>query len=424
MALIDTIYKFLARIRIGFSSLVALFLLMTPVLAQESPPESIKESIGQSEATAEEQISADAFEDPYLVENIEADATAENAVMAREKAFQAAQIKGYEELAKRFLSEEDLKTFKVPALEKIEPFVQDFEVTNEKLSLTRYKGVYNIRYATNTFKTAQNDDIADDALAPQGIELLVLPFLESNGRTYLWQINPFWEAWKRAQSKKVLGKITVPLGNTDDVSAVRDGQGLRYDPATLNAMRIRYKAKNAAILVATPEVLPDNTINVSVALYNAKPYGPELSRQLSIRAYPGEATAQLYNRVVATTAQALHQQWERTTAVTAPNFPAGIGARPVDPLTPAAPSLSGAPNMLVGQLQFSNARQWVEAKKAIEAIGGVKTLQIKSLSSRSATLEINFVGSVDAFRSALFQQGVRLNNAPTDGIYQLVLLRR
>ncbi len=428
MALIDTIYKFLARLRIGFSSFVALILLINPVLAQETPEikqEAVKEVAlkDNTEQDTTDTLSAESFEDPYLVENIEADATADNAVMAREKAFEAAQIKGYEELAKRFLSKEELVEFETPDLEKIERFVQDFEVTNEKLSLTRYKGTYNIRYAKNTFKTPKTAALDNQAIQPQAIELLVLPFLEINDRYYLWQINPFWDAWKRAHAKQTLGKITVPVGNASDVSAIRDGQGLRYDPATVNAMRIRYQAKNVAVLIATPETLPDNTVNIAVALYNAKPYGPELSRKISVRAYPGEAKDQLYNRVVATTAQALHQQWERSTAITQ-GFPGGIGTRAGDSSERNAPSLSGSANMLLAQLQFSNARQWVEAKKSIEAINGVDTLQIKSLSARSATVNINFLGSVDSLRAALFQQDIRLNNAPTGGVYELVLIRR
>ena len=34
-------------------------------------------------------------------------------------------------------------------------------------------------------------------------------FFEVNDRYYLWQINPFWDAWKRAQSNKKTGKIIV-----------------------------------------------------------------------------------------------------------------------------------------------------------------------------------------------------------------------
>lgn len=406
MALFDTIYRFLDAPRIGFSCVITILAMSNPVIAQEAVP-------------------ADNFDDPYLVQNIEADAKASNAVEAREKAFEAAQIAGYEELAKRFLSEEELKSFETPTIDLVERYVQDFEVTNEKLSVTRYKGTYDIRFAENTFKNPNRDDSNNEVVTPQQAQLLVIPFLEVNGRHYLWQINPFWEAWKRAQSNKVLGKIVVPTGSRDDVMSIRDGQNLNYDPAAVNAMRIRYQTNQVAIAVASPEPMPDNTLNIAVSLYKPKPYGPELSQQLSVRAYPGEGTEQLYNRVVATISQAFHSQWERQKAV-----PQTQGAAIENPdiygqvVKPIAPVLSGASNNIIVQFQFSNAREWVETKKAIEGINGIDTVQIKSLSSNSATIGINFKGSVDNLRSALNGQGIKLNNAPEGAIFQLTTIKR
>lgn len=427
MALCDTSYRFLDAPRIGFSYAIVHFLTFFVAFF-----------LMISSASAQEALPAENFEDPYLVQNIEADAKASNAVEAREKAFEAAQIAGYEELAKRFLTEEALKSFETPTIDVVERFVEDFEVTNEKLSMTRYKGTYDIRYAEKTFKTPNMDDLYNsNAAAPQKAQLLVIPFLEVNDRHYLWQINPFWDAWKRAQSNKVLGKIIVPTGSRDDVMSIRDGQNLNYDPAAVNAMRIRYNTNQVAIAVASPEPMADNTLNIAIALYSPKPYGPELSQQLSVKAYPGEGTEQLYNRVVATIAQAFHSRWERQTAV--PNAydqnQNNYSNRPVEnpdiygvDVTRAQPSaspshsaltLTGAKNNIIAQYQFANAREWVETKQAIENINGVDAVQIKSLSSNSATIDIKFNGTVDALRTALAQRNIRLNNAPEGTIFQI-----
>jgi hypothetical protein len=409
MALIDTIYKFLGRSRIGFSYAFTVFVMLfsgiNPVLAQEV-------------------VSLENFDDPYLVQNIEADASAGSAVEAREKAFEAAQIAGYEELVKRFLSEEEQANFETPGIDIISLYVQDFEVTNEQLSATRYKGTYNIRFAENTFNQPNIDGLYDDNILMQQAELLVVPFLEINNRYYLWQINPFWEAWKRAQSNNVLGKIIVPSGSRDDVISIRDGQNLNYDPTALNAMQVRYQANQVVIAVARPEPLSDNTLNIAVSLYKPQPYGPELSRQLSVRSYPGEMVEQLYNRVVSTISQTLHSQWSRETAV--PQEPV-IGNNPdvyVRETKILTPSLTGAKNSIIAQFQFTSAREWVETKKAIESINGVETVQIRSLSSNSATIELNFLGNVSDLRSALNQKNIRLNNAPEGAIYQLTSIRR
>jgi hypothetical protein len=133
---------------------------------------------------------------------------------------------------------------------------------------------------------------------------------------------------------------------------------------------------------------------------------------------------QLYNRVVSTISQTLHSQWSRETAV--PQEPV-IGNNPdvyVRETKILTPSLTGAKNSIIAQFQFTSAREWVETKKAIESINGVETVQIRSLSSNSATIELNFLGNVSDLRSALNQKNIRLNNAPEGAIYQLTSIRR
>ena len=170
----------------------------------------------------------------------------------------------------------------------------------------------------------------------------------------------------------------------------------------LNAMRLRYRANDVALMIATPEEQPNGAINVLISLYNAKPYGPELAQQFAVKGYAGEIPEQLYNRVVSTVSQALHRGWKRDTSVQANSFNSVQEA----PLT-------GPEANLTAQINFSTAREWVETKKSIERARGVKSLQVKSLSPRTATLIINYVGEVQNLRTSLQQQGVGLNNPQT-----------
>jgi hypothetical protein len=87
-----------------------------------------------------------AQDDPYTVSGVRVDATAANAVDARKQAFEQAQQAAFSLLASRFLSQEQMKNFKAPPVEQITPLVDDFEITNEKLSSTRYVGTYTFRF--------------------------------------------------------------------------------------------------------------------------------------------------------------------------------------------------------------------------------------------------------------------------------------
>lgn len=377
---------------------LGIFLLSVPAQAQDAVVEEVLEEVAATDATDE------IPDDPYTVENIEVDVTADNAVQAREKAFEEAQLKGYETLAKRFLSDDEKESFETPEIGTVSSYVKDFEVTNEKLSAYRYKGTYTIRFSPKTFRNPDMDGLYQNADGPKQGEILIVPFYELNGRHYLWQVNPFLEAWARARSNNVLGKAIVPIGDIDDISQLKDEQGLSYDPARLNAMRLRYRANDVALMIATPEEQPDGAVNVLISLYNAKPYGPELAQQFSVKGYPGELPEQLYNRIVSTVSQALHRGWKRQTAVhTADNNSSAVQEVP----------LTGPEASLTAQINFSTARDWVETKRSIERARGVKSLQVKSLSPRSAVLVVTYVGDIQNLRTSLQQQGVGLNDPQT-----------
>lgn len=342
----------------------------------------------------------------YTVENIEVDVTADNAVAAREKAFEEAQIKGYKMLAERFLSPEEMESFEAPDINSVSALVKDYEVTNEKLSAVRYKGIYKIRYSKNSFGGgAATGSKKSASLSPPSTtgDILVLPFYETSGRTFLWQVNPFLEAWIRARNSNNAGRAIIPLGDIEDISQIHDDQALTYDSSRLNAMRLRYRAKNVALMIARPEVLPDGSTNIMVSLYNVKPYGPELARQISVRGYHGEMPEQRYNRVVREVLRSLGPKWQKQAPVQNAVNQNAVGQVQQAPLT-------GPVGNITAQINFNNVREWVEIKRSVERAYGVKSLEVKSLFPRSAMIKINFQGDIQMLRQSLQRVGVGLND--------------
>lgn len=357
----------------------------------------------------------------YEVDDIEVDITADNAVQAREKAFEAAQLKGYEMLAARFLSAAEMESFTVPDIEAVSALVQDFEVTNERLSAVRYKGTYRIRFSERAFRDKNAPVVASTPTAsveavqlPRG-DTLLIPLYQVNGQTLLWENNPFMEAWIRARQNRMTGRLIVPVGDMNDTAQISGSQGLNYDPAKLNAMRLRYRADNAIIFVATPEALPNGVNNVIVHQYTVTPGGAELTQRFSVQGYRGEVQAQRYNRVVGQISASLLNASRSAAAANQTQAP--------------APAYTGPSDTMIAQLTFTTVRQWVEAKKKLERANGVQSVQVKSLSPRSATLAIQYQGGLANLRNVLRQAGMGLNDPTTqygagannDTIYQLYL---
>lgn len=343
------------------------------------------------------------FAATYTVEDIEVDVTAANAVEAREKAFEEAQVKGYKMLAENFLSAEELEKFETPEISTVSAYVKDFEVTREKISATRYAGVYKIRYNTPPFITPKKktpSDSVSEADPVQTGEILVLPFLEEIGHPVLWRSNPFFEAWIRARRNNQASPAIVPMGDARDASYIRDDESLRYNSNNLRALKQRYRASHAAILSAVPELMPDGTKNLSVAIYRARDYGPELLQQISIRSHRGETTEQFYNRVVGAVNNVFRENWQLNNIV-------------VEDRQKTPPALTGPIQTMVAQMSFTTMRQWVDTKKTLEQTYGVRGVSVKSLSPNRATLTITYQGGVDRLRQALEQNGVGLNDPLT-----------
>ncbi len=363
----------------------------------------------------------------YTVEDIEVDVTADNAVEAREKAFEEAQVKGYGMLAERFLSAEEMETFEAPDIDTVSALVQDYEVTNEQLSMVRYKGVYKIRYSARSFAGDNSaKEAGNDIDSPQE-GLFVLPFYELGGRFVLWQSNPFMEALHRAKRNNELGRFIIPTGDAQDVAQIRDGAGVNYNPARLNAMRIRYRAKQAVVLIATPEIVYGGTENVLVRIYAVKPYGSELASQVSVIRHAGEMQDQFYNRIIMAVSEKMGAGWKRQTAVAT-----NQSSQTPSQQTQAPIVNSGAESAITASLKFSSVREWVETKNALERARGVKSIQVQSLFPRQAQISIRFYGDVQNLRNALLQVGVRMNDPMTQfsqagsggkPVYQLFLAR-
>ena len=88
----------------------------------------------------------------FTVENITVDVTADNAIAAREQAFNEAQVKAFTKLTKRLVEEGETDKMDTPGADTISTMIEDFEVTNERLSKVRYVGTYTFSFNENAVR--------------------------------------------------------------------------------------------------------------------------------------------------------------------------------------------------------------------------------------------------------------------------------
>ena len=336
----------------------------------------------------------------FTVKNVSVDVQADSAVTAQKEAFDAAQIKAYEMLAKRQLSSADYENFSTPPLSAIAGRVSSFEKTNEKLSDTRYSAVYTIRFAPHQIgapKTATNNAATGqgqtEGTGNYADNILILPAQKIDGRMVLWDDNlPF----RQSLSGQIAGAADYRLatGSAADRANIRDDELLDYDGARLKRLQESYQARQTYIALYEGEGL---------ALYEAGPRGPLLVRKIKVDS-PDDAAGQtigLINTQIA-------------------------GQKPAEPkaASPSSLAASHAPVQTIKTaLAFSSMREWINLKQKLERAPGLSGLKIMAISARQAEVELAYRGNLDDLRTALAGQGLSLQTVQSGGRQSYVIRR-
>lgn len=323
----------------------------------------------------------------FTVSGVRVDATAADAVAARDKAFAQGQRQAFAQLSKRLTG----AAMKAPGGDVLASLIRDFEVEGERFSATRYVATYTYRFrpdATRAYLDAQGVGYSDVAGRP----LLIVPFMQApGGAMTLWARDNAWaQAWRRAEASGAgLVPLIVPLGDLRDAQAIDGARGLAYDPADLAQMVARYGAAEAAIVVAAP-----GGTGAEIYLYRTDDgAGAQYVHSLSVRGAEGP---DLYDRGVAEVARALQSDWKAATAAQA-----GLGETTV-----------------LATAHITTLEDWARLDAALGrlAAGGVARAQLRELTTRRAVMALTFRGAATRLTAALERVGVALTEAATDPV--------
>ena len=389
-------------------------------------------------------------DNPFRVENIAVDLTADNAVKAREKAFKDATMKSIPVLLKQ-LKDSGYQVQRLGGLNKTQlaNMVQDFEISNEQISDVRYKANLTFDYNKKKLNTYLNAPYAmDNGQYPAGTtystdmmhqaypegqdtntalqraqrDILVLPFLQiANAPLKLWGEDNLWMTTWRAQPS---ARIVIPIGDLTDMRDIRDNQALTYDAEALNRLVARYAAGRAVVLLASytnapfPASMSEvNRGRLNVALYDTIKTRPQFVDQVTLNPMENEslgnflARAKDETRALFAKLQPLPQQVPPQNVVAQDNIgPAQPIALPsqVTTTTTSQVYTTGAPQLLRARAQYNSIQQWMSLQQQVRSIPGVSGLQILSLRPREADILVSYQGAPDAISSQLRAKGLAL----------------
>ncbi len=349
-----------------------------------------------------------AYDTLFTVEDVTVDVTADNAVVAQEKAFDEAQLKAFRILSDRMVAEADAKSLPTPDSLTISTMVKDYEVTNEQISNVRYVGTYTFRFreeAVSKFFSVTGVSFTETSSNP----LLVLPVFQRNGKNSIWSEDNLWMmAWARTKLPHGIVPIEVPIGDLADITDIDDSNALTYERHKLERMLARYGASDAAIMIAVPDMtLGDLTQDsehaigrLRLSVYRTDRVQAEHVQDIHIEADGQETVGQLYDRAVMVGYKALQKDWKNKTVANA-----------------------AQEQRYYVRIPISSPRQWVSAQSTLRAAPGVNDIAVMSMRKKEVQLSFIYRGEESRLRDVLARQGMHLGAVQPYGdkyIYDLI----
>ncbi len=324
------------------------------------------------------------------------DATAATVVKARETARLAGQRRALDAVVQGLGGPG--APAKLPQLgdQAITDLVASFAVANERMSSVRYQADYTFHFRPNAIRDLLQE--ADIALVPAptppiatapplpgptpgSLSVVVLPVWRTGTQTALWEDpNPWRDAWNQRPTATGPVPLVIPLGDAGDVTTVDAAQAEAGDLQALAADARRNGADEALVAVAAPQGPVDKPsgVDVTVRAYRA---GQLIANHVEkLTANPGESEDALLRRAVAAVAAAVEGDWSGT-----------------------ATDATGPPASLIAVLPIGSLADWLHERARLEAVPQIRKLELIALSRQQATIEIDYVGSVDQLKAGLAQ---------------------
>jgi hypothetical protein len=333
----------------------------------------------------------------FTVARYPVEATAENAVAAKEKALADGQRAALRSLLKRLVPVTSYRRLSALAPVQVANLIDGVAVRSERNSPTQYIATLDFSFEPRAVRDLLRGEgipfletqappvvVVPVYVAPASGDAAVPAALGSAQGSRTWQ-----DVWRGLDLEHALSPVTIEVPK--QAIAAETISAAQSDPdAALRAVAGAAKGGRMLLAIAEPD-LAAKRLNVTLSGHDA--VGPFVLRR-SYRFEPGDLayTAELAAVVALGT---LEGRWKVARLGTGPGGDAALAAAPL-------------PVQLL--VQFRNMQEWQDIRRRIEATPGVESLQVGGLSVRSADVALRYPGGGDRLAEALASKGIHLQN--------------
>jgi Uncharacterized protein conserved in bacteria (DUF2066) len=340
-----------------------------------------------------------AEDDPYAV-TVSVDATSDTIGKARDMARNDGQRKALATLVERLSGAKGAA--RLPKLDDkgLTDLVASFEVANERMSTVRYVAdvTYHFRPAeVQAVLQKAGISLAGDGSAVPGKSLIVLPIYQSGATAVLWdEPNPWRDAWTQQPSGPAAARFRVPLGDAGDIAAIDAAKARAGNAAALAKIAQQNGGDEVIVAVAVPRAASGGPtgspagLEVNVRRYRAGQ--PVDDHSDTVTANPGERREQLLRRAVGVIAADIESGWKKA----------------------ALPGYDQQ-GSLTAVLPITGLDDWVRVRERLAALPAIRRIGLVALSLQEATIEIEYLGSIDQLKAGLAEAKLDLVRGDPQG---------
>lgn len=320
----------------------------------------------------------------YTITGVPVDATAGNAVQARERAVSEGQKAAFRHLAARLSGQQARDSVSAPTDAELPSLVLGVAVETEKTSAVRYFGTISVSFFPDAAKKrlqAAGLPVFDTPAKP----MVVLPIFQAapDAPAQLFDDRSPWKAVWSGRPRSGLTPLIVPSGDLSDIATLDATKALALDQTGLTAMMQRYRTEDAVVVKA---VLTGDGVTRRIDLSLARPGGPFQSLG-SVPAPTSSSLTAALDAASDSIADWLDTQWRSQAG--------------------SAVSLIGSGTMTITVSLPGGLPDWLSTRQVLsqQIISG---WSLQSLTSREAVITVSHRGAASDLVQAMAQSGLTL----------------
>ncbi len=327
-----------------------------------------------------------AAENPlYTVTGVEVDVRAETAADAKKQAITEANVKAFAIFAQRVGGGALADRLADIPTKRIDAMLDSLSIEEERTGPQRYIGKLTVRFLPGKMRKimAELGVSYSEKLAPRTV---IVPVWRTPDGVVVWEDNPWRTAWLSLRAENSPVPLIVPLGDLADTDTLTAELAAGRDPASLEAIRLRYEAE--AIVVAEAAAVGDDTVQATMIGNTAV---GTLEFDKSYVAENGGGVAEAARIAALRFHQVMLLRWKKKNET--------------GPVTQSLPVAT-----LPIAVAFYSTEEWSALRARILSTPGVSGVDISTISQGGAIVQLSYVTGFEQLRQSLWSAGLALQN--------------